>query len=200
MDGELRPLRTDDYDPSYDINNLSNYDFEKLTLIKLEVESELHILAKRLEANKADMQTPLLSSDGFPRSDIDVVEVRTTRVKIIKLKNDLRSVMEEISSRLLSQFQTNAFCKTLEISQEKPVPFAIITEVVSNSPAEFSGLKVQDKVVRFGDIDATNHNDLRNIAPLVKNKVNVSTNIFNMAFKYAVTVILITFKRVQLIY
>ena len=84
------------------------------------------------------MQTPLLSSDGFPRSDIDVVEVRTTRVKIIKLKNDLRSVMEEISSRLLSQFQTNAFCKTLEISQEKPVPFAIITEVVSNSPAEFS--------------------------------------------------------------
>lgn len=55
MDGELRPLRTDDYDPSYDINNLSNYDFEKLTLIKLEVESELHILAKRLEAVRINL-------------------------------------------------------------------------------------------------------------------------------------------------
>lgn len=50
MNGELKVLRTDDYNPSYDVESLHSYDFDVLSLIKLEIESELHILAKRLEA------------------------------------------------------------------------------------------------------------------------------------------------------
>jgi hypothetical protein len=36
------------------------------------------------------------------------------------------------------------------------------------------GLQIYDKIVMFGEVDATNHNDLRNIAHLVKNKQDVS--------------------------
>lgn len=32
---------------------------------------------------------------------------------------------------------------------------------------------MHDKIATFGDINASNHNDLRNIAHLVKNKENV---------------------------
>jgi 26S proteasome non-ATPase regulatory subunit 9 len=83
------------------------------------------------------METSLLSSEGFPRSDLDVVEVRTTRVKIIKLKNDLKYLLEELSERLTQQFQRTPTAQTQQ-RQQSSVPFAIITEVVVNSPAERS--------------------------------------------------------------
>src|ERR1700722_20801667 len=54
-----------------------------------------------LQANNATLHTPpLVDSEGFPRADIDVYAVRHARVKIIELKNDLRSVMDEIARGL----------------------------------------------------------------------------------------------------
>jgi 26S proteasome non-ATPase regulatory subunit 9 len=68
---------------------------------------------------------------------LDVVEVRTTRVKIIKLKNDLKYVLEELSERLAQQFQRTPSTQTQQ-RQQSSVPFAVITEVMVNSPAERS--------------------------------------------------------------
>lgn len=88
------------------------------------------------------METPLVSSDGFPRSDINLVEIRTVRVKIIKLKNDLRAVLEELSNRMTQQFQSqletppSSAMASLQVSL--PVSFAIVSEVVTDGPAHRS--------------------------------------------------------------
>lgn len=51
MEGELKPLSdTNAYNPSYDVAMLPAYDFDQLDLIKLEIESDLHILSQKLEA------------------------------------------------------------------------------------------------------------------------------------------------------
>jgi 26S proteasome non-ATPase regulatory subunit 9 len=48
------------------------------------------------EQNNVKMDTPLIDREGFPRSDIDVASVRTARVQIIRLRNDLKAVMGEL--------------------------------------------------------------------------------------------------------
>lgn len=37
------------------------------------------------------MHSPLVTLDGFPRNDIDVLAVRTARVRILELRNDCAS-------------------------------------------------------------------------------------------------------------
>ena len=51
--------------------------------------------------------------------------------------------------------------------QEHTTPFAIIDEVSSNSPASEAGLLENDVIIRFGDINSTNHREFRAIAELV---------------------------------
>ncbi|KAG7347511.1 hypothetical protein IV203_016216 [Nitzschia inconspicua] len=46
-------------------------------------------------------------------------------------------------------------------------PFARVNAVAADSPAEITGLKEDDLIVRFGNVDADNHNNLRAIADLV---------------------------------
>lgn len=57
------------------------------------------------------MDTPLVDREGFPRSDIDVAGVRTARVQIIRLRNDLKGVMgqlEEVVKRGLPKGEEGA--------------------------------------------------------------------------------------------
>lgn len=42
------------------------------------------------------MTTSLISFDGYPRPDIDVAQIRTTRARIIRLKNDYKELMSKI--------------------------------------------------------------------------------------------------------
>lgn len=50
MNGELKQLRTHEYLPTYEISDLMSYSFQRVSVIKLEIESELHLMAKKLEA------------------------------------------------------------------------------------------------------------------------------------------------------
>ena len=52
--------------------------------------------------------------------------------------------------------------------QEHTTPFAIIDEVSPNSPASEAGLIENDVIIRFGDINSTNHREFRAIAELVQ--------------------------------
>ena len=42
------------------------------------------------------MNTGLTTFDGFPRADIDVAQIRTTRARIVRLKNDYKDVMAKL--------------------------------------------------------------------------------------------------------
>lgn len=47
------------------------------------------------------MHAPLVDNEGFPRSDIDVAGVRTARVSIIRLGNDLKDVQRDMEHVVL---------------------------------------------------------------------------------------------------
>src|SRR5712672_3288347 len=61
------------------------------------IEAELEVQGSILKANNTDMCQPLVDREGYPRDDLDVWAVRCTRVRIIKLRNDLAVLMDEIA-------------------------------------------------------------------------------------------------------
>ncbi|ANB12952.1 Nas2p [Sugiyamaella lignohabitans] len=63
------------------------------------------------------MDTPLVTSDGFPRSDIDVAQIREARSRIIRLKNDLRGIMSQIEAGLVEYFKQAKDKGTSDIPQ-----------------------------------------------------------------------------------
>lgn len=89
-------------------DQLSNTSFEDLTTYRQQIDDDLTILFNHLQSTlKCDMNTSLLTLDGYPRSDIDVVQVRLCRSKIIKLQNDYKWISETLLDKLQSQLSKN---------------------------------------------------------------------------------------------
>lgn len=93
------------------------------------------------------MDTPLVDREGFPRSDIDVAGVRTARVQIIRLRNDLKDVsreMEGLVHRGLPRGEEGAngaggedeHMQDGEEEGDGVKPFAKVDAVAPGSPAE----------------------------------------------------------------
>jgi len=141
------------------------------------------------------MNTTLTTFDGFPRADIDVAQIRTTRARIIRLKNDHKAVMSRLEVAVLERFaagkaaegsatssapavqasmDSTASAASASSSSTIEPPFARVNTVVPGSPAEQAGLKVGDKVTRFGTANWTNHERLSKVAQVVQQNENVS--------------------------
>ncbi|GME69885.1 unnamed protein product [[Candida] boidinii] len=126
------------------------------------------------------MNTPVLTLDGFPRSDIDVVQVRLIRTQINRLRNDHKEILDLIQNKLLDHFSNNQSNsqdnKNINIiddnSIESNIPFAIIDEVFENGPAFNSNLQKNDKLIKFGSINVTNHSNLQKISSLISNNID----------------------------
>ncbi|KAK0249469.1 putative 26S proteasome regulatory subunit [Friedmanniomyces endolithicus] len=148
-----------------------------------------HQLMRRRQ-HKVTMTTPLLTPDGFPRADIDVAQIRTTRARIIRLKNDYKSAMSKLEVAVQEQFASG---KALDVAQPArsqastnganaesgssrgaviEPPFAKVNSVVPNSPAEEAGLRAGDKITRFGGANWTNHERLSKVAQVVQQNEN----------------------------
>jgi 26S proteasome non-ATPase regulatory subunit 9 len=138
------------------------------------------------------MNTSLTTFDGFPRADIDVAQIRTTRSRIIHLKTDLKECMKKLEVAVEEQFAAG---KTLEVAQpSQPMsgvetngsssfstssvepPFAKVNSVTPSSPAEQAGLKAGDRVTRFGTANWTNHERLSKVAQVVQQNANVGVH------------------------
>lgn len=181
---------------------------------KTKVEGQLDDLIMVLESHNATMETPLVMPDGFPRADIDVHQVRIVRSQIIRLRNDLKKIMDDLQVALIEHHskqagnQTNgdvnnsttstnttsdnnnsttnnettivASYEQMTISESRTasgnsnieptsnVVFALVREVATGGPAEKSGLLTGDGIIQFGSIDASNHNNLRALAPILQ--------------------------------
>ncbi|KAK9233771.1 hypothetical protein V1525DRAFT_415415 [Lipomyces kononenkoae] len=124
------------------------------------------------------MNTPLITPDGFPRSDIDVAQVRITRARIIRLKNDLKAVMARIETalyeyhaRLKERGSANEVARDIERKPEH-IAFAVVNTVVQGSPADEAGLIKGDKIIKFGSIHAGNHERLTRLGTVVQENEN----------------------------
>lgn len=134
------------------------------------------------------MNTSLTTFDGYPRSDIDVAQVRTTRARIIRLKNDHKTIMAKVEIAVNEHFASGKAAEGAGVptpSQTSDVqpaarpamepPFAKVNSVALNSPAESAGLQVGDKVTKFGEANFSNHERLGKVAQVVQQSENVRT-------------------------
>ena len=56
-------------------------------------------------------------------------------------------------------------------------PFAVIDEVFPNSPASIAGIQLNDLLLKFDDVDSTNHDDFAAIAKLLPGKEGKVVNV-----------------------
>ncbi|KAK3112323.1 putative 26S proteasome regulatory subunit [Teratosphaeriaceae sp. CCFEE 6253] len=175
---------------------------EQLTLPQLiakkeNLEAELHALGSVLDSHKVNMSTPLLTPDGFPRADLDVAQIRTTRARIIRLKNDYKDIMSKLEVAVQAQFAAgkgiegmapasartgatngaaaSAGAASAGAAQSSAIepPFAKVNTVVPNSPADQAGMLAGDKIMRFGSVNWMNHERLSKVAQVVQQSENV---------------------------
>ena len=141
------------------------------------------------------MNTTLTTFDGFPRADIDVAQIRTTRARIVRLKNDHKSLMVQLENAIHEHFAAGKSAENLtSASATAPPtaltastttapavqasngaiepPFARVNTVVPGSPAEQAGLQAGDRVTRFGSVNWTNHERLSRVAGVVQQNEN----------------------------
>lgn len=163
----------------FDLVAAKSYSLEKLYTLKNHIEQSLEQLFSQLKALNVDMNTKLVTKDGFPRNDLDVLQVRLVRVQIIRLRNDLKEAIDIIDCKLKERFQKinsgtincNHMNTNHQVQFASLVAFAAIENVELNSPAAVAGLESGDKILKFGYVDVTNHRHLQNLAPIVKNNV-----------------------------
>ncbi|KAI9882953.1 MAG: hypothetical protein M1823_005300 [Watsoniomyces obsoletus] len=155
----------------------------KLIQEKDRVEEELKALGGVLDSHGVNMNTSLTTFDGYPRDDIDVAQIRTTRARVIHLRNDYKDLMARIERGLHAHHASVAEAEKQRLnargsstnddddsmtSDLVETPFAKVNTVVSGSPAEQAGLKASDEIRRFGNITWMNHEKLSKIAETVQ--------------------------------
>ncbi|KAG7006930.1 hypothetical protein G7Y79_00012g032660 [Physcia stellaris] len=125
------------------------------------------------------MTTSLTTFDGFPRADLDVAQIRTTRSRIIHLRNDYKALMSRIETGLHAH-HASIQASSPPVSKPEPInsadpssalpetPFARVNSVVEGSPADTAGLKAGDRIRRFGTANWMNHEKLAKVAEVVQ--------------------------------
>ncbi|KAK9455054.1 26S proteasome non-ATPase-like protein regulatory subunit 9 [Dipodascopsis uninucleata] len=145
-----------------------------------ELEDKLNSLGEVLESHGADMNTALLTPEGFPRQDIDIAQIRITRAQIIRLKNDHKALMRDIEyalydhhAQIQENTRNNVDIRSLNGSGEAyNIAFAVVNSVAPNSPAFEAGLAPGDRIMKFGDAHAGNHQRLSRLSTIVQQSEN----------------------------
>lgn len=160
--------------------------FPQLQSKKDALEAEIRALSNVLDSHGVNMTTSLLTPDGFPRADLDVAQIRTTRSRIIHLRNDYKALMDVIEKHIHEHFASLAEegpaeeVENIDASshisrgwappppQILDAPFAKVNTVAAGSPADSAGLKAGDQLRNFGYVNHTNHDGLRRVGECVQ--------------------------------
>jgi 26S proteasome regulatory subunit N4 len=114
--------------------------------------------------------------------------VRTTRARIIYLRNDYKELMSVIEKHLHEHFANledgdepvampaggGVSGLTDSVPETLDPAFAKVNAVTPNSPAETAGLKPGDLIRNFGYVNHGNHNNLARVSECVMGNEGVS--------------------------
>eukprot|EP00603_Paraphysomonas_imperforata_P006441 CAMPEP_0114413472 /NCGR_PEP_ID=MMETSP0103-20121206/874_1 /TAXON_ID=37642 ORGANISM="Paraphysomonas imperforata, Strain PA2" /NCGR_SAMPLE_ID=MMETSP0103 /ASSEMBLY_ACC=CAM_ASM_000201 /LENGTH=192 /DNA_ID=CAMNT_0001581551 /DNA_START=30 /DNA_END=605 /DNA_ORIENTATION=+ len=143
-----------------------------------DLEAEAEVLADNLNSPgpngepKAGIKDPLIDSEGYPRGDINVHEVRIKRNRLAVINTDHRALMKKIEAevtRLHSESSVESIpaipAANSSTSDDKSspvmrIPFAKLDEVQDGSPAMQAGICNNDLLISFGDIDISTLNPM----------------------------------------
>ncbi|TGO56390.1 hypothetical protein BCON_0078g00050 [Botryotinia convoluta] len=157
-----------------------------LTLSQLQAKKDnIEAEIKALSGHGVDMNTRLLTPDGFPRADLDVAQIRTTRSRIIYLKNDHKALMSVIEKHIHEHFarlaenpnteepvvdevQASRIVPSFDEPAPLDIPFAKVNSVAEGSPADDAGLKAGDTIRNFGYVNHANHDGLKRVGECVQ--------------------------------
>ncbi|XP_030273463.1 26S proteasome non-ATPase regulatory subunit 9 [Sparus aurata] len=153
-------------------------DVQNLVKKKDEIEEQIKAYYDVLEDQGVGVEEPLIDEEGFPRSDVNLYQIRTARHNISCLQNDHKAIMVEIEEALhklharekakREQDETEAQEEAMEQQVTLPPPFARVDAVTQGSPACGAGLRVGDEVIEFGSVNTGNFQNLQNIASVVQ--------------------------------
>lgn len=148
---------------------LSQLSLPQVLDLKSRIEGELDRNFGLLQRQGVDMTSPLITEDGFPREDIDVLEVRLLRNYLNMLRNDLRAVIDRSQELLATHFQSTPTERT-----STAAPFAEIYGLMPQSPLHSAGCRDGDLLVSVASVDATNHSGLSFLQHTIQENANVA--------------------------
>ncbi|XP_066510535.1 26S proteasome non-ATPase regulatory subunit 9-like [Hoplias malabaricus] len=163
-------------------------DVQRLVKKKDEIEEQIKAYYEVLEdQGDVGMHAPLVDVEGYPRADVDLVQIRTARHSISCLQNDHKAIMVEIEEALhklharerakREQDQAEAQVERMEQEASLPPPFARVDAVTQGSPAYQAGLHMGDEIIQFGSVNTSNFQNLQNIASVVQHSEGKSVSI-----------------------
>lgn len=156
------------------ISQIDSFKLSELMVLKTDIETQLEAYFSVLEQQGIGMDSALVTPDGYPRSDVDILQVTMIRKNVNMLKNDLNHLLQR-SHVLLNQHFDNMNVKLNQDARRNnddqaiqyTIPFAFISEVVPGSPSDKADIKVDDKLISIGSVHAANHSKLQNIQMVV---------------------------------
>ncbi|XP_016074530.1 PREDICTED: 26S proteasome non-ATPase regulatory subunit 9 [Miniopterus natalensis] len=165
-------------------------DVQELIRRKEEIEAQIKANYGVLESLKGvGMNEPLVDCEGYPRSDVDLYQVRTARHNIVCLQNDHKAVMKQVEEALHQlhardkekQARDMAEAQEEAMSQSEgpgtPQAFARVNSISPGSPASIAGLQAGDEIVEFGSVNTQNFQSLQNIGSLVQHSEGKPLNV-----------------------
>jgi 26S proteasome non-ATPase regulatory subunit 9 len=148
------------------------------------VDERLKTLQAVLIEQKSDMTESLigilllfssLDDEGYPRADRDIYLIRMTRTEIISLRNDYKSLSEQIH---LSMQGLHSEGRVVSAEAIVEFPFMIVESVAPDSPCDtviFKG----DRITQFGRIKkVTSGSDSKTLMEGVSQTVTSSENVW----------------------
>jgi len=118
------------------------------------LESRIAQLHSSLESLNSDARAPLIDAEGFPRSDLDIVAIKTLRSQLNICFNDHKALMKRIEQSLVHHFQEDS--ATSPITHGIAIePIALVKSVLPDSVADAAGLQPNDKIIQFGPLNDT---------------------------------------------
>jgi len=158
-------------------NDVSRPEILRLIKRREDIDEQITALGGILTSNKIGMSEPLVDQEGYPRTDVNVYQVRHARHMIICLQNDFKALTKEIDQKLqryhaqLKERGLNEDIIRMDVdddnSSAESTPIAKVNLVSEGSPAFHAGLLVDDMIVEFGSISSQNFTSLTDIGNLV---------------------------------